>query len=48
METPIKSDRLLECLTQGKLSAALLKELHGILLEGEADGNPGIFFPKQN
>jgi len=33
---------------QKKLDSALLKDLHGILLEGEADGNPGRFRPKQN
>ena len=30
------------------LSAALLRDLHGILLEGEKEGNPGAFRPKQN
>ena len=38
----------LERLSREKLSAALLKDLHGILLAGEPDGNPGIFRPKQN
>jgi Fic family protein len=31
-----------------KLGASLLKDLHGILLEGEANGNPGAFRPRQN
>jgi Fic family protein len=38
----------LKRLTNEKLSAALLKELHAILLEGEPEGNPGSFRPKQN
>lgn len=38
----------LECLKKEKLSAALLKDLHGILLAGEPEGNPGMFRPKQN
>jgi Fic family protein len=38
----------LERLAKEKLSAALLRDLHGILLEGEPDGNPGMFRPKQN
>src|SRR5581483_11059040 len=31
-----------------KLDSALLQELHGILMQGEEDGNPGKFRPKQN
>jgi Fic family protein len=38
----------LKRLPQEKLGASLLKDLHGILLEGEAKGNPGVFRPKQN
>ena len=38
----------LKRLPHGKLDAALLKDLHGILLEGEPKGNPGSFRPEQN
>lgn len=38
----------LKRLPQGKLDAALLKDLHGLLLEGEAKGDPGSFRPEQN
>lgn len=38
----------LERLAREKLSPALLKDLHGILLAGEPEGNPGMFRPKQN
>lgn len=38
----------LKRLQQEKLSAKLLKDLHGILLAGEEEGNPGTFRPKQN
>ena len=38
----------LKHLADGKLDSALLKSLHGILLEGEKEGNPGGFRPKQN
>ena len=31
-----------------KIDSTLLKDLHGILLEGEEEGNPGRFRPKQN
>lgn len=31
-----------------KIDSTLLKDLHGILLEGEEEGNPGKFRPKQN
>ena len=37
----------LERLKQEKLDSALLRDLHGILLAGEPDGNPGMFRPKQ-
>ena len=30
-----------------KLDSALLKDLHALLLEGEEEGNPGAFRPKQ-
>jgi Fic family protein len=33
---------------QERLDSALLKDLHGILLEGEDDGNPGRLRPRQN
>lgn len=39
----------LERLSQGtKLDSELLKDLHAILLQGEEEGNPGRFRPKQN
>jgi Fic family protein len=38
----------LKKLPQEKLTAALLRDLHGILLEGEEKGNPGRFRPEQN
>lgn len=31
-----------------KIDSTLLRNLHGILLEGEEEGNPGKFRPKQN
>jgi len=31
-----------------KIDSTLLKDLHGILLEGEEEGNPGQFRPRQN
>jgi Fic family protein len=38
----------LKRLPDGKLDTSLLKELHGILLEGEPKGNPGSLRPEQN
>lgn len=38
----------LERLAKETLTSALLKDLHGILLEGEPEGHPGRFRPKQN
>jgi Fic family protein len=35
-------------LPHGKLDVALLKDLHGILLEGDPKGNPGSLRPEQN
>lgn len=35
-------------LPESKLDASLLKDLHGVLLEGEAAGHPGRFRPRQN
>lgn len=31
-----------------KIDSTLLKDLHGILLQGEDEGNPGTFRPRQN
>lgn len=38
----------LKRLPQDKLGSSLLKDLHGMLLEGEEKGNPGAFRPRQN
>lgn len=38
----------LERLNADKLTSALLKDLHSILLEGDADANPGAFRDRQN
>jgi Fic family protein len=31
-----------------KIDTSLLKDLHGLLMEGEEEGHPGIFRPRQN